>query len=393
MSTAEHERPSARLPHGGNVSHAHPKLANARHAQPPLRAAREVPSHPFKPAQAVEQENIPHVRLPLYSYFCDFYATLVDVKRKLLGVSPVLPNDQRPPELAPAAVHERLLEALRAQDNTVRLECTEEQRKVYRDALYAMAALADEQLLLDVKWPGSAQWLDFALESALFDMRLSGVRFYWLIDSLLAEPAPTPLHAELGLVLLGALGVGFRGELRGVDQAQKLAQRREQLVAFVRKVRGRRSGEPSDDRKHRHGSHSHGFEQAYEHTVGPTVPEPANCRLAPLSPWFNAARLALIAYLVGSGVLWYATIYPFSKRVSADRAAQLGRVQQCNECRSDTAGGRFSNETQASGRVVASTSSDGVAAATAATPGTTAPDGASSPNARARTQSPQGGVQ
>ncbi|MDN7183258.1 DotU family type IV/VI secretion system protein [Caballeronia sp. SEWSISQ10-4 2] len=260
---------------------------------------------------ATEREG-PRTRLPLYSYFCDFYAMLVDVKQALSATPTTASALQRAPELEPAAVHERLLDQLRAQYSTVQKDCTPDQCDVYRDAQYAMAALADEQLLLEIDWSGRTAWLDLMLESALFDTRIAGVRFYRMIDRLLAVPAPTQAHAELGLVLLGAIDVGFRGALRGVNEADVLTQRRQELVKFVREVRRDQPG-------------SHAFEQAYEHTLEPTLPEPADCRLAPLSPWFNAARLALAVYLAVAAVIWFGAILPFRYRVAADTAASQER--------------------------------------------------------------------
>jgi type VI secretion system protein ImpK len=253
---------------------------------------------------AADRER-PRARLPLYQYFCDFYAVLMDVRRALGKVPAGLAAAQRPPELAPAAVHARLAELLRAQEASVRHEGTPDRCDLYRDAQYAMAALADEQLLLEVAWPGRADWLDLMLEAELFGSRAAGVRFYALIDRLLAVPLRTEAHAELGLVLLAAIDVGFRGALRGPHEADALARRRAVLIKFVRELRGDRAS-------------PHAFEQAYEHTLEPAVPEPPNARLAPLSPWFNAARMALIAYLLVSGVIWFVPMVPFYRLVAAD---------------------------------------------------------------------------
>ncbi|WGS52880.1 DotU family type IV/VI secretion system protein [Paraburkholderia sp. D15] len=251
-------------------------------------------------------------RLPLYTYFCDFYGQLVDIKR---GLAALPAGHPAPVELTAAAVHARLVESLREQYSSVQRDCTPDQLQIYRDAQYAMAALADEQLLLEVRWAGCGEWLDLMLETALFDTRHAGVRFYRLIDSLLAVAQPSQAHAELGLVLLGALEVGFRGALRGDSEAPALAARRADLVKFVTDVRGDDAG-------------GHAFEQAYEHTIGPREPEPASCRLAPLSPWFNAARLALVAYLLVSAAIWFIVMFPFERLVANDPAAQRVRAEQ-----------------------------------------------------------------
>lgn len=348
---------------------------------------------------ATEREGL-RTRLPLYSYFCNFYAMLVEVKLALLATPATAASLQRAPELEPAAVHGRLLEQLRAQYSSVQKDCTLEQCDVYRDAQYAMAALADEQLLLDVDWSGRTEWLDLMLESALFDTRSAGVRFYRLIDRLLAVPAPTQAHAELGLVLLGALDVGFRGALRGVDEAGVLTQRRQELIKFVREVRRDQPG-------------NHAFEQAYEHTLAPTVPEPANCRLAPLSPWLNAAGLALAVYLAVAAVIWFGAIVPFRYRVAADTAAPQEHAAPSahtamNDSSDDAGRGARSTAAIASGSLAASGSDHpaeawgAVRAMTVSTGSVSAElsSGASSmkpkpmsPSVGAPMNSPQGGVQ
>lgn len=319
------------------------------------------------------EREAPHSRLPLYRYFCDFYALLVAVKRDLAAVPPGLSQTLRAPQLSPAAVHERLQDRLRAQDGTVRQSCTPEQCDLYREAQYAMAALADEQLLLEVDWPGRAAWLDLTLESALFDTRMAGVRFYRVIDRLLAVSTPTTAHAELGIVLLATLQAGFRGELRGAHEAQTLTRRRRELVEFVHSVRG--------DMPVRYA-----FEQAYEHTVGPTVPEPADRRLAPLSPWLNAARLGGIAYIGVAAAIWFLTLHPFEQLVATDPGAAKVR----SERPAPVGEGRIDGAAQASGTVRSSVSEDTGAASFA--PAVSLPNAAEAGDAKASAQAGRGGA-
>jgi type VI secretion system protein ImpK len=251
----------------------------------------------------------PRHRLPLYAYFCDFYETLVDVKPSLLRAGARDDAMWRGAESPARRAHERLLEQLRAQQSAVEHDGAPDECALYRDAQYAMAALADEQLLLEVRWSGRAEWLGLMLEVALFDTHVAGVGFYRVIDRLLATQAPTLMHAELGLVLLAVLELGFRGALRGDREAQTLARRRLELAAFVRGVRGYRAT-------------GRAFEQAYEHTVRLPSPETASSRLAPLSPWYYAARIALAAYLVVSGVIWFSALRPFNQLIANDAVVQ-----------------------------------------------------------------------
>lgn len=326
------------------------------------------------PAMTRTEREAPHSRPPLYRYFCDFYALLVDVKRGLAAVPPGLGESLRAPQLSPAAVHERLRDRLRAQDGTVRQSCTPEQRDLYREAQYAMAALADEQLLLEVDWPGRVAWLELTLESALFDTRMAGVRFYRVIDRLLAVPTPTAAHAELAIVLLATLQAGFRGELRGAHEMQTLARRRRELVEFVHAVRG-------DVPVH------YAFGQAYEHTVGPTVPEPADRRLAPLSPWLNAAKLGGMAYIVLAAAIWFITLYPFEQLVAADPGAQ--KVASDRPAR--VGEGRIASPAVLALGAGQSSASIDVGASSAALPSST-PDAEQAGHAKVNARSGQGGT-
>ncbi|CAB3760456.1 DotU family type IV/VI secretion system protein [Paraburkholderia solisilvae] len=270
-------------------------------------------------------------RLPLYAYFCDFYETLADVKPTLLRAGAGAPAGAQPggsawaeSESPARRAHERLLEQLRAQRSAVEHDGSPDECALYRDAQYAMAALADEQILLEVRWNGRAEWLGLTLEGALFDTRAAGVGFYRIVDQLLATQAPTLLHAELGLVLLAALELGFRGGLRGDREADRLARRRLELAAFVRGVRG---------------THDTGraFEQAYEHTVRLADPESNGSRLAPLSPWFYGARLALAAYLIVAGAIWFTALSPFEELLANDAAAQQASLRGVGTGRFDAA--------------------------------------------------------
>lgn len=248
-------------------------------------------------------------RLPLYGYFCEFYETLADVKPTLLVTIAGEGGAWGAPESPARRAQERLLERLRSQQSAVEHDSTPDECALYRDAQYAMAALADEQMLLEVRWSGRDEWLGLTLEGALFDTRVAGVGFYRMIDQLLATQQPTLLHAELGLVLLAVLELGFRGALRGDREADRLARRRFELAAFVRGVRGTRDTDRA-------------FEQAYEHTVQLADPESNGSRLAPLSPWFYGARLALAAYLVVGGGIWFTALRPFEQLIASDPAAQ-----------------------------------------------------------------------
>lgn len=91
---------------------------------------------------------------------------------------------------------------------------------------YAVAALADEILIVEIAWPGQPWWENHALEMAAFGKRERATRFF---DR--AEQAAGLANRDALEAFMLAVVLGFKGKFR--DQPDALAnwlRRQEQLV-------------------------------------------------------------------------------------------------------------------------------------------------------------------
>jgi type VI secretion system protein ImpK len=102
---------------------------------------------------------------------------------------------------------------------------------VYREAQYVMAALADEVFLSLPAWEGRMFWQQYLLEQRLFRTHVAGAKFFDAAEDLLKTN--DPLRLGLGFIYLTALGVGFRGKYRGVNDQGVLDDYKERLFMYV----------------------------------------------------------------------------------------------------------------------------------------------------------------
>jgi type VI secretion system protein ImpK len=175
----------------------------------------------------------------LLASFAAFYEELASIKRgQHEGVLAryLAPDETAVPlsdaELA-ARAGARLLQQLREQHLAFQRKASVQQIKMHHTALYVMAALADEILLLELNWPGAEHWLPVLLERQLFSTSHSGVVFFELADKLIRSAGSDPLHADLASnsVFLLALRLGFKGQYRTAAGELRLNHYRQQLAA------------------------------------------------------------------------------------------------------------------------------------------------------------------
>ncbi|WP_051711310.1 DotU family type IV/VI secretion system protein [Andreprevotia chitinilytica] len=238
--------------------------------------------------------------LSLFGAFCAFYEEVAAIR--LANAQGRLPaylvmGDEAPPTTGAdmaARVSARLERLLRQQAAQMRHGGSEVQIRIYRLAQYVMAALADEIMLLEFNWPGKKDWPAVLLEARLFQTRVSGGRFFELHQKLLGVQRPAQLHVELGMVMLSALQLGFRGELRGDHLALQLADVRHRLYRFVSTRRPEADG-------------THAFQQAYEQQRSGAQDQ----RLAPIKPWIRAAGATLLGLSLASVLVWLVLVQSF----------------------------------------------------------------------------------
>jgi type VI secretion system protein ImpK len=156
----------------------------------------------------------------------------------------------------------------------------------YRDAQYAMAALADE-IFLTLDWPGRGDWRNHLLEYELFGSYTAGETVFERVDQLLRERDPA--DGELAAVYLLALALGFRGKFRDADDGGRIESYRRQLFAFLFQSR------PALDREDRRM-----FPEAYRHTLTRDAGE----RLPYLRRWLWLSAAIVLLFLVASALVW-----------------------------------------------------------------------------------------
>lgn len=254
----------------------------------------------------------------LLAGFAEFYEELAAIKLALregrlpaylaLGGAPAAGPDQA------LRVASRLAQVLEGQARALAQDGTSAEVKAGRIARYAMAALADEILLLDPDlppWIGRDAWLGVLLERRLYGTNDAGQRFFVLADQVLAASDRSSLRLDLASVFLLALQLGFRGRHRGAGGAAMLAEYRRRLHLVARSSARAESGLPA-------------FPQAYEQLL---VGEKEQ-RFAPLRRWYAPAIMAACAYLlISSGVWWY-LMHPFAQAASGENKGEVAWLRR-----------------------------------------------------------------
>lgn len=240
----------------------------------------------------------------LLACFAEFYEEVASIKLAIAEgrLSNYLAvGDETPPTHGPdlaLRVSSRLATVLRNQARGIHGCATPTEAKAYTMAQYAMAVLADEIFLLDpeLEWTGRKPWLDVLLEDQLFHTRDAGQRFFQFVEQVLHEANRSALHTDLASVFLLALQLGFKGRYRGEHGASVLRNYRERLYRFA-------------EQKGVAAEAQFAFPQAYQHLARGKKEE----RLAPLSRWYALGRIALVAYVAVSTLVWVVLMYPFEK--------------------------------------------------------------------------------
>ena len=160
----------------------------------------------------------------------------------------------------------------------------------YREAQYIMVALADE-VFLTLDWVGREEWKDRLLESQLFSTQVAGERFFENLDEFLKVRDPS--NSDIGVLYMIALGLGFQGRYRGVQDASPLKTYRDKLYSRVM------HGSPYalEEKKKL-------FPEAYAHTIdtrdGVKVPSAKN--------WAMILGGVCGGYLILSWAIWAAEV-------------------------------------------------------------------------------------
>lgn len=206
---------------------------------------------------------------------------------------------QSPPSVQQAALPEQIISRLIVLLNSQALDATryggQFAAKYYKEAEFIMAALADE-IFLHIDWSGKDYWEKNLLESRLYGTHKAGEEFFDRIEEFLKNRDPS--RADLAMVYLLALGLGFRGKYRNMDDQGRLAHYRRELFIYINH---------RDPILFEIGSRL--FPEEYQHTV-----EDAKVSyLNDLKPWLIVFAAIGLVFLFASYVVWTATTYSVSR--------------------------------------------------------------------------------
>ncbi|MEN8236002.1 MAG: DotU family type IV/VI secretion system protein [Pseudomonadota bacterium] len=194
-------------------------------------------------------------------YFEDFYREIIRFKNEALGdqlppsnldqeeegksapetnepVKPEIKTDQTPESPIQPASHASLPEEiLLSLKNLLKRQAIDAARfggefaaKYYHEAEFIMVALADE-VFLHTDWKGKGYWQKNILESQIYDTHSAGETFFDKLEDFLKVRDPS--RADIAMVYLLALGLGFKGKYRDNDAKNRLAHYRRELFIFI----------------------------------------------------------------------------------------------------------------------------------------------------------------
>jgi type VI secretion system protein ImpK len=171
----------------------------------------------------------------------------------------------------------------------------------YQDALYAMVAYADE-VFLNLPWGGQKQWENNLLESRFFQTQIAGELIFEKIENLVSTN--DPMRADLAIIYLMILGLGFKGRYRAEDaNPQQLNLYRKQLYSMI----------------NRHPStlyepgREHLLEGCYEHVLDSVISK----GLPEIRAWLYTFIGILGIYLFASTMLWYKVVRDMDASISS----------------------------------------------------------------------------
>lgn len=222
--------------------------------------------------------------------FRAFYTQVIDTKQEL-GIDQLdLPTDntlEHATDQLAATLCRRLQTVLERDSLEAARQGGSYGATLFRQAQYAMAALADEILIHELDWPGRLAWRDHLLEMALFKTQDAGDRFFDNIEEILRQRDPVTI--DLAVVYLMCLKLGFQGKYRDEARIDEIDYYRTKLFTFItnRDPMLFRQDIPV-------------FANAYAHTHD----DKPVYRVSPLRRWQLATLGVIVLFLVISQIIW-----------------------------------------------------------------------------------------
>lgn len=167
-----------------------------------------------------------------------------------------------------------------------------------QEAHYAMVALTDE-IFLNLDWDGRKQWEKSLLEAQLFKTQIAGEYIYQKIDLLLASS--DPLRADLAMIYLMILGLGFQGQYKEMEYSQRLQWYKNELYKVI------------------HQEQPFLFDSidtpiqvdCYKYTLN----EPALKQLPDMRLWGAITLITILIYIFVSIVIWHDSTFDLNQSI------------------------------------------------------------------------------
>ena len=229
----------------------------------------------------------------LLKQFQDFYQQIVLEKKRLQNLEPGA--EESGGNGSGQRIRTKLYNLLERQAREAGLMGGGYGAGYYREAQYAMAALADE-IFLNLDWEGRKAWQAHLLESKIFGTNSAGDVLFRKMVSLLKEKNQALI--ELAAVYFWTLSLGFQGKFRGKNDSGRLEQLRLGLFTYI----------------HRHPP-------ALTAETGPLIPETYDHtlsagpgkRLSYIWRWLGIILALILLYLLASHVLWHFWTYDLNE--------------------------------------------------------------------------------
>lgn len=226
----------------------------------------------------------------IMQYFEDFYCEIMRHKTDIIGESEGKDSNAsflHGTSVAPEVVLESLGQLLTTQAIDAARFGGKFASKFYMDAQFVMAALADE-VFLHLNWSGKSYWENHLLESKLYNTHNAGQVFFDRMDAFLKTRDPS--QADIAMLYLLTLGLGFKGKFRNIDDQGAIAKYRNELYLFINH---------RDQDLFKTGTHL--LPETYSHTLE----EGEISYLNDFRPWLAAFASAFLIMLFASYGVWY----------------------------------------------------------------------------------------
>jgi type VI secretion system protein ImpK len=230
----------------------------------------------------------------LVDKFQQFYVELLRLRDRVTeGTWVVIDGEVKPKgdeasvETSPSAVWHKLHTLLRRQAAEAQREGGDVGHEVYRNAQYAMAALADE-VFLHLEWAGRDAWREHLLETKLFGSHRAGEELFERIEKMLVDREG--MYQELARIYLTTLALGFEGKYRGNPEApQEIEAYRRRLHRFI---------------FNRDPLAIKGNEEIVPQAYSQTLDEARPTALPYLRPWVIAIVLIFVVWIGAGHLIW-----------------------------------------------------------------------------------------